>query len=194
MAHGTPTPQPPPPPQLHAPRSVTELFITFAWIALRSFGGALAFIERSLVHDKRWLSPQEFVDLYAISQVLPGPSGLSLCVLFGDRHFGWRGAAAALAGFVLVPCVGVLGLAALFQHFAHLPAVQGALNGMGVASAGLVLYSAARMARTLRGRRAGMAVAAGTFMAVVVGHWPVGAVVLTLGAASVAWAWWRPGT
>ena len=184
--------QPQPQPQPQAPRSVTELFLTFAWIALRSFGGALAFIERSLVHDKRWLSLQEFVDLYAISQVLPGPSGLSLCVLFGDRHFGWRGATAALAGFVLVPCVGVLGLAALFQHFAHVPAVQGALNGMGLASAGLVLFSAARMARTLSGRRVGMAVAAGTFLAVVVGHWPVGAVVLTLGAASVAWSWWRP--
>lgn len=180
------------PPQLRSPQSLAELFFTFAWIALRSFGGALAFLERSLVRDKRWLSAQGFVDLYAISQVLPGPSGLSLCVLFGDRHFGWRGAAAALAGFVLVPCVGVLGLAALFQHYAHLPAVQGALNGMGVASAGVVLVSATRMARTLRGRRVGVVVALGTALAVAVGHWPIGSVVLTLGAASVAWAWWRP--
>lgn len=173
-----------------APRSATELFITFATISLQSFGGALAFIERTVVQRKRWLDAQQFVGLYAISQVLPGPTGISFCVLLGDRYFGVRGAAAALAGFLLVPAVGVIALAALFQQFQHVPWVQGALHGMGAASVALIVNTATRMSRTLRGRRVGIAVAMLTFAAVGLGRLPVSSVVLSLGVASVAWAWW----
>ena len=176
-----------------APRSAFELFTTFAWISLQSFGGALAFIERTIVRDKRWLEAREFVGLFGVCQVLPGPTGVSFCVLLGDRFFGLRGAVAAFAGFLLVPCVFVLAIAALFLRYQHVAEVQGALHGMGAASVGLVVHTAARMSRALRGERAGMAVAFATFCAVALWRVPVGAVVLTLGVASVAWAWYRPG-
>ena len=81
---------------------------------MQAFGGALAFIERTVVRDKRWLSPKEFVGLYAVSQVLPGPTGISFCVLLGDRFFGFRGAVATLAGFLLLPSVIVIAIASLF--------------------------------------------------------------------------------
>ena len=41
------------------PRSASELFMTYAGIALQSFGGALAITERTLVRKKRWLSAQD---------------------------------------------------------------------------------------------------------------------------------------
>ena len=174
--------------QLLVPRSPLEIFFAFAWISLRAFGGALAFIERTLVHEKRWLGSKEFLGLYAISQVLPGPTGVSFCVLLGERFFGWRGALAALAGFVLLPSVTVIAVAALFMHWQHVPSVQGALHGMGAASAGLIIFTAARLARTLRGQRVGVVVAVLAFCAVGLLHWPLATVVLTLGTASVAWA------
>lgn len=172
-----------------APQSLRELFLTYVGISMQSFGGALAIVERTIVRRKRWLDPQEFVGLYAISQVLPGPTGISLCVLLGDRFFGLRGAAAALAGFLLVPAAIVIGLATLFQQFQHLPWVQGALHGMGAASVGLIVHTALRMSRTLRGQRVGIGVALLAFAAVSLGQLPVSTVVLTLGVASVAWAW-----
>lgn len=171
------------------PRSPGELFLAFAWISLRAFGGALSFIERTVVHDKRWLSPEEFLGVYAVSQVLPGPTGVSFCVLLGDRFFGLRGAAAALAGFVLVPSVVVLAIASVFLRFQDVPQVQGALHGMGAASVGLMITTALRMGSTLRGRRVAMAVAALSFGAVALAKLPVSTVVLTLGVLSVAWAW-----
>lgn len=174
---------------LQAPRSPGELFLTFSGISLQAFGGALAFIERSIVHKKRWLSAKDFLGLYAICQVLPGPSGMSFCVLLGDRFFGLRGAAAALAGFVLPPAVIVLSLTALFQQFQHVPWVQGTLHGMGAATVALIMHTFARMARSLRGQRLGMAVGALSFCAVALLRLPVSVVVLALGSASVAWAW-----
>lgn len=171
------------------PRSPTELFLTFTAISMQAFGGALAFIERTVVQKKRWLTPHEFLGLFAISQVLPGPTGASFCVLLGDRYFGLRGAAAALAGFMLLPAVGVLLIAAVFQHYQQVPAVQGALHGMGAAAVGLVLHTAARMASSLRGQRLGVAVALLTFCAVAFVRLPVSMVMLTIGAAAVVWAW-----
>ena len=178
-----------PPGPAPAPQRVGELFVTFAWIALRSFGGALGLIERTLVRDKRWLSAKEFLGLYAVSQVLPGPTGVSFCVLLGDRFFGLRGALAALAGFLLLPSLLVIGVAALFARYQHVPQWQGALHGMGAASAGLIVVTAARMAGSLRGQRVGIAVASISFCAVALARVPVAMVVLGLGLLSVAWAW-----
>lgn len=171
------------------PASVLELFLTFAWISMRSFGGALTFIELTVVRDKRWLSAKEFLGLYAVSQVLPGPTGISFCVLLGDRFYGLRGATATLGGFLLLPCVLVIGVATLFQQFQHIPQVQGALHGMGAASVGLIVSTAARMARTLSGQRIGIAVALLSFGAVGLGRLPVSTVMLTIGLVSVGLAW-----
>ena len=178
-----------PPAGLVQPRSATELFVTFTRVSLQSFGGALAHIERTVVQKKRWLDGREFLGLYAISQVLPGPTGIGFCVLLGDRFFGLRGAAAALAGFILVPAVGVLALAAMFQHFHEVPWVQGALHGMGAASVGLIIHTAVRMSRGLRGQPIGIGIAALTFAAVGLARLPVSVVMLSIGIASVAWAW-----
>lgn len=178
-------------PTLHAPRSALELFITFAGVSLQSFGGALAFIERAVVQRKRWLDAREFIGLYAISQSLPGPTGISFCVLLGDRFFGLRGAAAAMLGFLLPPAVIVLSLASAFNHYQALPWLQGALHGMGCAAVGFIIHTALRLARSLRGQWLGIAVSALTFCAVGLARWPVRTVMLTLGLASVALAWRR---
>ena len=172
-----------------APRSAGEVFLVFTWISMQSFGGALAIIERTIVQRKRWLDAKEFVGLYAVSQVLPGPTGISFCVLLGDRFFGVRGAAAAVGGFLLLPSFLILSVAALFLQFQHVAQVQGALHGMGAASVGLIVSTAARMARTLQGQRIGIGVALLSFAAVGLGRLPVSTVVLTLGVASVAFAW-----
>ncbi len=172
-----------------SPQSAGELFIAFSLISLQAFGGALAFIERTVVRQKRWLTAQEFLGLYAIGQVLPGPTGISFCVLLGDRFFGLRGAAAALAGFLLLPALIVLSLAALFQQFQQVAWAQGALHGMGAAAVALIIHTAARMARSLRGQRVGIAVAVLTFAAVALLRLPVSVVMASIGVASVAWAW-----
>jgi chromate transporter len=171
------------------PRSPGEMFLAFALLSLQAFGGAVAFIERTVVRDKRWLSGPEFLGLYAVSQVLPGPTGISFCVLLGDRFFGVRGALATVAGFLLLPAAIVIGIASLFTHYQHLPQVEGALHGMGAAAVGVVASAAWRMGRNLRGQRMGIFVAILAFCAVGIARVPVSWVVMSLGVLSVLWAW-----
>ena len=118
-------------PELRAPRSKTELFVAFTWLALQGFGGVMAVAQRELVERLRWLSKEQFVEMLSLSQVLPGPNVINLSLMFGDRHFGWRGALTAVAGMLAAPLVIVLALAALYVQFSSVPQVAGALRGMG---------------------------------------------------------------
>ena len=112
--------------------------------------------DRTLVEQERWLSPQQFVELLTLGQVLPGPNIINMAIVIGDRFLGWRGALAACAGLLLVPMFIVLGLAIAYQQQAAHPAVAGALRGMGAVAAALVLATAVKLARTLKGNPLGM--------------------------------------
>ena len=192
-----PVPLPDEPP-LRQPASSGEIFRVFNRLALQGFGGVLPVAHRELVERERWLSPQQFVELLTLGQVLPGPNIINLALIIGDRHFGWRGAAAACAGLLALPMVIVLALATAYQQFADHPVLAGALRGMGAVAAGLVIATAVKLARTLAtnplGRPVGIALALAT--AVMVGglRWPMVGVVLAVGGLGMALAWRRLAT
>lgn len=177
------------------PASVLEVLLAFSAMALQGFGGVLPVAQRMLVERRRWLSSTEFVEMLALAQVLPGPNVVNLALMFGDRHFGVRGALAAMLGLLGVPLVIVVLMAALYSQLASLPAVAGALRGMGAVSAGLVVGTALKLAPSLRGNPLGPILAAvmliGAALAVGWLRVPLVWVVLGLGAISMAIAAWR---
>ena len=184
-----------PDPGLEPPHSPADLFFSFNRLALQGFGGVLAVAQIELVERKRWLTREQFVELLSISQVLPGPNIVNLALVLGDRHFGWRGAFAALAGLLLVPLAIVMSLALIYARFAEVPKVAGALRGMGAVAAGLVISTALKLVGTLRhnrmGRAACAAVAAVTFLAIVWLRVPLVWVIAGVGTLAVGLAWWR---
>ena len=180
---------------LNVPGSVRELFFAFNRLALQGFGGVLPVAQRELVERLRWLDKEQFVEMLALSQVLPGPNIVNLALMFGDRFFGIRGAMAALAGMLLAPLVIVLALTALYAQFAQLPMVSGALRGMGAVAAGLVISTALKLLGTLRRNAMGLpislAFAALTFAATAWWRWPLVWVIVGLGSLAMAVAWAR---
>ena len=178
-----------------APRSATELFFAFNRLALQGFGGVLPVAQRELVERRRWLTKPEFVELLSLGQILPGPNIVNMALMFGDRHFGWRGAGAALAGLLLAPLTIVLVLTLLARQAAGSPEVSGALRGMGVAAAALVLSTAWKLTGTLKANRMGVLLSATLAVATVVTvglmRWPMVAVLGTLVPLSWALAWWK---
>lgn len=131
-----------------APRlSPSRLFIEFTKITLTGFGGVIVVARRAMVDRRRWMTDQEFAAMLAVGQMLPGPNIINLAAAFGDRHAGWKGAAAAVAGLVAAPSALAIAIAALVFGLAHDPRVQGGLAGMAAAAAGLVLATAWRLGR-----------------------------------------------
>src|SRR5690349_6805466 len=121
-----------------APRSLADLFISFSLLALQGFGGVLAVAQRELVETKRWMTREEFVEEWAVAQIMPGPNVINLAIAMGSRYFGLSGALVALAGMITVPLLLLLTLALVYSGFAGNPQVAGALRGMGAVAAGLV--------------------------------------------------------
>jgi chromate transporter len=176
------------------PASPIDLFITFTLLALQSFGSTLAVSQRVLCDHKRWLSPEQYVEVLAMAQVLPGPNACNLALIVGERFYGWRGAFTALAGMMVLPLAVVLGLTVFYANFAQAPAVAGALRGIGAVAAGLIIGTGLSLVHTLRGNAmrapACALVGAATFGTVALLHWPVW---ISLGIAALAsvYAWRR---
>jgi chromate transporter len=182
---------------LRRPASCGEVFKVFNRLSLQGFGGVLPIAQRELVENVRWMTRDEFLELLAVCQVLPGPNIVMMAMMTGDRFFGLRGAVAALGGMMVVPTVIVLVLAALYAEFAQMPVVSGALRGMGAVAAGLVLSTAFKLGGGIRAHVFGMGLClvlgALTFVLIALLKWPLVGVLAALGPPSVALAWWRLG-
>jgi len=132
------------------PSSPGEIFRVFTRLALQGFGGVLPIVQHELVERERWLTREQFLEMLAVSQVLPGPNVVNLSLMFGDRAFGWRGGLAALGGMLLAPLVVVLALTVAYAHYAQHPVVAGALRGMGAVAAGLIMGTGIKLLSALR--------------------------------------------
>jgi chromate transporter len=180
---------------LRRPASPADLFASFTWLALQGFGGVLAVAQRGLCEDKRWLTKEEFLELLAVGQVLPGPNVCNIALMVGDRFFGWRGAFAALGGMMAVPLLIVMALAVLYVEFAANPLVAGALRGMGAVAAGLIVGTALKLGPALRRNPMGVpictAFGAATFVLVALLRYPLVWVLVGLGTPACAVAWLR---
>jgi chromate transporter len=188
---------------LSAPRSpqsasapapaLIDLFAAFALISLCGFGGVLAWSHRMLVEQRRWMTPEEFNDAYALCQFLPGPNVVNLSVVFGRRIRGLPGAAVALTGLMGPPFVIVTLIAFIYARFGEVAALQRMLLGVAAAAAGLILGTCAKMAVPLFKDRLGLAplLALATFASVGVMRWPIYWALAVLIPLSIALAWVR---
>lgn len=179
------------------PRSLSDVFWTFNWLAMQGFGGVLAVVQRGIVEDKGWLTPEEFVEEWAVAQVLPGPNVINLALMLGDRYYGLRGALTAVAGMLAVPTLLIIVLALVYAQFAGHPQVAGALRGMGAVAAGLIAATGIKLMPTLRrhplGLRTAMIFVALVFGAIALLRWPLIAVLILFGGVACAWTWRRIG-
>ena len=157
----------------------------------------LAIVQRELVERRRWLTREQFVEDWAVAQVLPGPNVVNLSLMLGDRFFGLRGAFVAMAGILSLPLVLVLLLATLYAGVQTLPVAQGALRGMGAVAAGLIAATGLKLLPALKKNVVGsLASAAAIGLTVLAIGWlrlPLAWVLLVLGGLSCAWAYRQLG-
>ncbi len=132
-----------------APRSATEIFLTFARIGASGFGGVNFWVRRVIIQEKRWITDQEYLEGLAMGQILPGPNVYNLSVMLGYRFGGVRGAFAAIAGLLGAPLAILVALGLFYQRYADVPMLQRALTGMSAVAAGLLLANAAAIARAM---------------------------------------------
>lgn len=92
-----------------------QLFLSFFKIGAFTFGGGwamISIIEKEIVDRKGWIEREEFLDLLAVAQSLPGILAVNISVAVGDKLRGMRGATAAALGtilpsFLIILCIAI---------------------------------------------------------------------------------------
>ena len=177
------------PPATTPPRSLRELFIAFNLLALQGFGGVLPVARHELIERRRWLTMDEFTDILARCQALPGPNIVNVGVCVGARWFGARGSLVALAGLLAVPFVLIMALCYLYAGFGKEPMVAAALRGVAAVASGLIIGTALRMTASKRLRTWRAVFGIGAFVAVVFLRFSVVPVLLVAAGLSLAASW-----
>jgi chromate transporter len=145
------------------------LFLSFFKIGLVGFGGGiavLAMIRNVTVRKRRWLTDSEFVEAVALAQSLPGTSAGNSVTYIGVRLRGWRGAAAAMSGFILPSMLMMVALAIMYKHVHDLSGTQQFFHGLNGAVVALILVTAWRMGKNILTKRWQWLLAVLSFLAV----------------------------
>lgn len=178
-------------PPAQEPPTHLQLFLAFSLISLYGFGGVLAWTRRMMVEERRWMTPAEFNEAYALCQFLPGPNIVNMSVVFGSRVRGASGALMALFGLIGPPVVIVTILGILYAHYGEIEAIGRVLGSVAAAAAGLLIATVVKMARPIvrNWRNPLLAVGAAAFVAVGPLHWSLPLVFLVLAPVGIGLSW-----
>lgn len=91
-----------------------SLFTTFFKIGAFTFGGGwamISIIEREIVDKHKWIKREEFLDLLAVAQSLPGILAVNIATAVGDKIKGPKGSMIAAAGTILPSFLIILAIA-----------------------------------------------------------------------------------
>ena len=126
--------------------SAVEVFFTFLKLGLTSFGGPVAhlgYFRAEIVERRCWLSDEQFGQLLALCQFLPGPASSQLGFTLGLLRAGWLGAFAAFVAFTLPSAL------LLVAFVTVMPLLAGDIGGAAVQ--GLKLVACAVVADAVLG-------------------------------------------
>lgn len=176
------------------------VFRVFLKLGMTSFGGPIAHIgyfRAEFVQRRQWLSEEQFAQLLAICQFLPGPASSQLGFCVGLARAGWLGALAAFIAFTL-PSVFILVAFALLLPLFTGDVIQAVIHGLKLVAFAVVADAVLGMARKLCPdlRRRSIAIAAAavvllsgsaTVQIIVVLFGAIAGLLLRTGAMSNTW-------
>lgn len=123
-------------------KDYVELFVSFFKMGAITFGGGYAMLpilQKEVVEKKHWISNEDVMDYYAVSQGLPGIIAVNVSVFIGYRRKKTLGGIAAALG-VVSPClIIIMAIAAFLANFQENAYVRHAFAGVSVCVAALIL-------------------------------------------------------
>ncbi|MCG9598852.1 chromate efflux transporter [Vibrio sp. Isolate25] len=110
-----------------------SIFKTFFWLGWISFGGPAAHIgyfRHTFVEKLNWLDDEEYAQIVALSQFLPGPGSSQVGFALGYKRGGLSGACLAFLGFTLPSVLIMLTLALLSSQLTETTLFQNIVHGL----------------------------------------------------------------
>ncbi|MBE7039686.1 MAG: chromate transporter [Ruminococcaceae bacterium] len=123
-------------------KKLLNLFFIFAKIGVVAFGGGyviLPLLKREFAEKRSWVTEEEIMDYFAISQCTPGVIAVNAATFIGRNQAGILGAVCATLGVVLPSLIIISVLALFLQNFAEITMVKHALLGIRACVCALIL-------------------------------------------------------
>lgn len=133
------------------PYSLKGLLLYFVRLGATGFGGPIALIahmERDLVHERGWVSREEFDRGFALVHLAPGPVATQLAIYMGYVLRGVPGATLVSFAFLLPSFIMVVVLGWCYVMFGGLAWVHAIFSSVGAAVIGIIIRSATSLTRT----------------------------------------------
>ena len=128
-----------------------EVLRAFLRLGLMSFGGPVAhlgYFHEEFVQRRRWCSGEEYAEIVAIAQSLPGPASSQVGFALGLRRAGWMGGAAAWLAFT-GPSAALMLCYAYGHNLLGGRMGSGLVHGLQLAAVAVVAQAVLAMQRTL---------------------------------------------
>ena len=119
-----------------------KLFFSFFKTGLFTFGGGLAMLpllKEELVQKRGWLSDDELLNYFSISQCTPGIIAVNVATLTGYKLKKNIGAVVATFSVVLPSVIIITLIASIFSNLTSLPWVQHILSGIKIGVSALLI-------------------------------------------------------
>ena len=110
----------------------------------------LSMVEKAVVDQKKWIASDEFWDMIAIIQSLPGVFAVNTALYVGQKVAGRKGAFASMLGAILPSIVIILLLATVFREFRDNPVVERIFKGIRPCVVALILAPSLRMIKSAK--------------------------------------------
>ncbi len=152
-------------------KQLFKMFIVFLKVGSFTFGGGLAMIpiiQKEVVDKQKWIKEEEILDIFAISQSIPGVISINSAIFIGKRVMGISGAIAAALGLILPAFFSILLIVILLTNINNNVYIDNAFSGIRSASAALILLAAIKLGKSSLKNKAGYAIAIISFLAIVV--------------------------
>ena len=152
-------------------KQLWDIFWIFFKIGAFTFGGGLAMlplIQKEVVDKQQWVSEPEILDIFAISQSVPGVIAINSAIFIGKRVAGLKGAVAATFGVVLPAFASIILIVTILMGLRGNKVVEKVFTGIRAASAALILLAALKLGKTAVKGRAGYLIALISFGMIVV--------------------------
>ena len=129
--------------------TLIELFIVFFKLGAFTIGGGIAMLpllQNAMINDKKWFSKEEFMDIVAVCQSLPGVIAINMATFVGYKKKGLIGSIVATLGVTLPSFVLILLIAHGIATLGDNPALMGAMAALRAAALGMVLVAIIQLA------------------------------------------------
>lgn len=167
-------------------KEVAFVFLKLGFIAFGGPAAHIAMMEEEIVHKRKWMSREHFLDLVGVTNLIPGPNSTEMTMHCGHERAGFPGL--LLAGFCFIlPAALITGVFAwLYVQFGKLPEVEPFLYGIKPAIIAIIINAVYKLGgKALKNRQLGL-IGAGVIAASLLG---INEIYALLGAGLLAVIW-----